>query len=489
VNTTPDKKIARAPIVAIMGHIDHGKSTLLDYIRKSNVVDKEFGGITQHIKAYKTPQATFLDTPGHEAFLSVRRRGSSIADIVILIISAEDGVKPQTIESIKCIKENKVPFIVAVNKIDKPNADVNKVKQELAEHEIFVEGWGGNTPIALISAKTGQGIPELLDTLALLSEIEEIQGDPELPAEGFVIESEKDPKKGVLSVLVIKNGTLNKGGFVVAGSAYCPVRLIEDFSGKVVNSASLSDPVRITGWNEQPPVGSRFIFVSNKKEAEELAKNNKDSEPAAQGATASQGKAIPVILRADTIGSLEAIKSELQKLANEKITTKIISEGIGPISLNDIKFALSSTEPLILSFNVKADGAASELAMRSGLPINSFNIIYELLDFAKEKLTELTPKQEMMETAGTAKILKTFSQDKKTQVLGGRVEQGTIEKDTPFKILRRDAEIGDGRVRELQIMKQKTSAVNEGNEFGMMVESKIEIAPGDKLVTYRIVTK
>lgn len=482
-------QIPRRPIVAIMGHIDHGKSTLLDYIRKSNVVDGEFGGITQHIKAYKTPQATFLDTPGHEAFLSVRRRGSSIADIVILIISAEDGVKPQTIESIKCIKDNKVPFIIAINKIDKPAADANKVKQELTQQEIFVEGWGGNTPVVEISAKTGKGVPELLDTLALLAEIEEIKGEPSAPAEGFVIESEKDPRKGILSVLVIKNGTLNRGGFVVAGRAYCPIRLIEDFTGKPVDSATLSDPVRITGWSEQPPVGSKFIFCKDKKSAEEIVKNSKDQTLAGHEIPANQGKVIPVILRTDTIGSMEAIKSELQRLASEKIGTKIISEGIGPISLNDIKFALSSTQPLILSFNVKSDSSASELALRSGLPIRTFNIIYELLDFVKEELVRLTPKQEVMETAGTAKILKTFNQDKKSQVLGGRVEQGIIEKDTPFKILRRDSEIGEGRMKELQIMKQKTSSVNEGNEFGMMVESKIEIAPGDKILTYRIVTK
>lgn len=490
MNNTTHKAIPRKPIVAIMGHIDHGKSTLLDYIRKSNVVKGEFGGITQHIKAYKTPQATFLDTPGHEAFLSVRRRGSSIADIVILIISAEDGVKPQTIESIKCIKDNHVPFIVAINKVDKPNADVNKVKQELAEQEIFVEGWGGNTPLAEISAKTGQGVPELLDTLALLAEIEEIQGDLEVPAEGFVIESEKDPRKGILSVLVIKNGTLRKGNFVVAGSAYCPIRMIEDWNGKSVDSATLSDPIRITGWNEEPPVGSKFVCCNDKKSAEELAHRNTETTGiSTDHAQIKSEKIIPVILRADAIGSLEAIKNELHKLSSEKISTKIISDGIGPISLNDIKFALSSTQPLILSFNVKADGAASELALRSGLQIKTFNIIYELIDYAKERLVELTPKQEVIETSGAAKILKTFSRDKNKQVLGGRVEQGGIEKDASFKILRRETEVGDGKVRELQIMKQKVSAVNEGNEFGMLVESKIEIAPGDKIVTYRIVTK
>jgi translation initiation factor IF-2 len=489
VNKTSNKLVPRPPVVAILGHIDHGKSSLLDYIRKSHVVESEHGGITQHIKAYKSDKATFLDTPGHEAFLSVRRRGSSIADIVILIVSAEDGVKPQTIESIKCIKENNVPFIVAVNKIDKQNADVNKVKQELAEQEIFVEGWGGNVPIALISAKTGQGIPELLDTLALLAEVEGIVGDPDALAQGFVIESEKDSKKGVIATLVVKNGTLKKGDFLVAGSAFCPVRLVEGFNGEHLQSASLSEPVRITGWNTLPPVGSKFITCRNKKEAEQLAEKAKLEQGVGSESRVQSEKSIPVILRADAIGSLEAIKSELGKLANEKISAKIVSEGIGSISLNDIKFALSSHEPIILGFNVKTDSAAHDLALRSDIKVKNFNIIYDLLDWVKERLTELTPKEEVVEVSGSAKILKSFSKNKNKQVLGGRVEEGLIEKDSAIKIVRRESPIGDGRIREIQLQKIKASSVGEGSEFGLLIESKVEIAPGDKIVSYRTITK
>lgn len=495
------KKTARPPIVAILGHIDHGKSSVLDYIRKTNVVGKEHGGITQHIKTYeaefelegKKKKITFLDTPGHEAFCGVRERGSNIADIAVLIISAEDGVKPQTIESIKCIKESKTPFVVAINKTDKPGANVDKVKQELAEHEIFVEGWGGNVSAVATSAKTGQGINELLETLVLQAEVEGLSGDPEIPAEGFVIESEKDPKKGIISSLVIKNGTLKKGMFLNAGHAIAPVRMLEDFQGRQIEEASLSKPIRIAGWTELPPVGSAFHSFYKKEGAEKEALKNKDdgnkTSACLLGLRSENQKIIPLIIKTDAIGSLEAIKNELGKLSNEKILLKTIEEGVGSVSLNDVKLALASEGAILISFNVKIDPTAESLAARSNLPVHNFNIIYDLLDWMKKEVLALTPTEQVREIAGEAKVLKTFSKNKNKQVIGGRVEEGELKLNDLIKIFRREAEIGEGKVKELQMQKIAAGKVEAGAEFGVLVDSKIEIVPGDKMVSYRLVTK
>ena len=277
----------RPPVVAIMGHIDHGKSTLLDYIRKTNITAKEAGGITQHISAYEAEcevdgdkrKITFLDTPGHEAFCSVRERGAKIADIAVLVVSAEDGVKPQTIEIIKCVIEDEMPFIVALNKIDRPGANVDKVKQDLAEHNVLVEGWGGSVPIASISAKTGQGVPELLELIVLQADIEEFKGDPTLPAEGFVVESNLNPKQGISATLIIKNGSLEIGAFVATEGAYAPIRAIENYKGENIKKASFSSPVVIIGWNTQPKVGSIFKTFLKKDDALEFASKQSKQEP------------------------------------------------------------------------------------------------------------------------------------------------------------------------------------------------------------------
>jgi translation initiation factor IF-2 len=489
--------IPRSPIVVVMGHIDHGKSTLIDYIRKTNTTDKEAGGITQHVSAYEAEVATpdgkkhtitFLDTPGHEAFSAIRERGSRTADLAVLVVSAEDGVKQQTVEAINCIKESTIPFLVAINKIDKPNANVDKTKQELAEKEILLEGWGGTVPCVKISAKTGEGVQELLETLVLQAEIEGIAGNPSLPASGFVIEGSQDPKKGIVATLVVKDGTVRKGTFLRAGKSIAPVRMMEDYRSKPIQEALPGSPLRIIGWNETPVAGMSFSSYSTKEEALEAsltAENNTKTNTN----THTAEKMLPAIIKADTLGSLEAIVHEIKKLDNEKISIKIISSGIGSISESEVKTANSSKDILVIGFNVKTDPGAKDIALRNNTEIKTFTIIYELTEWLGEKMKELAPREEVEEMTGEAKVLKVFSKNKNKQVIGGRVESGAIEVDTAVKIFRREAEIGEGRVRELQSKKVKTSRVEEGVEFGALVDSKIEIVAGDKISCYQKVMK
>lgn len=487
--------VPRPPVVAVLGHIDHGKSTLLDAIRNINTTDKEFGGITQHISAYETEieisgqkrKITFLDTPGHEAFYSIRERGSAVADIVILVVSAEDSVKPQTVEAIKCIRQNDVPFIVAANKIDKPGADLNKLKQDLAENEVFVEGWGGNVPIVAISAKARQNIEELLEMIVLQADIEEIKGDRNAKAEGFCIESSLNPKEGISATLIIKNGTLKKRQFVASGSAYAPVRAIENFKGERVNEASFSSPVKIVGWSGEPTVGGEFKTFDTKQEAENFALSHK-KEPTKRPAEADEKVLMPIIIKADTIGSLDAIIYEMEKIKNEKISIKVVRKGVGPISEGDVKMAIVSHCP-ILGFGSKVEKSAESLALRSGIEIRTFNIIYDLIDWVEERLIEATPVETTEVVNGIAKILRAFSKNKEKQVLGGRVEEGEIKSGSIVRILRRNIVIGEGKIREMQSQKIKTDSVSAGLEFGVMIESKTEIVPGDFIQAVSFVKK
>lgn len=481
------KLLSRPPVVVVMGHIDHGKSSLLDYIRKTNTTDKEEGGITQHISAYEAEivisgqkrKITFLDTPGHEAFCSIRIRGAQVADIAVLVVSAEDGVKPQTIEALNCINSDSMPFIVALNKIDKARTNADKVKQNLAENGVLVEGWGGTVPIVYISAKTGEGVPELLEMIALQADIEELKGDPSAPAEGFVVESGLNPRQGISANLIIKDGSLKTGMFVAATGAWTPVRAIESFSGETLKEAGFSSPIKITGWNDIPLVGSKFKTFIKKEEAVEFSAQNVNREKDKK--TASESSAyLEIVVKTDTFGSLNAVEHELEKLGNEKISVKIISKGVGAISEKDLKTA-NVKKCLVLGFNVNADRSAEALAMRDGTEIKTFKIIYELIDYVKEKIKSSTPEETVEKITGSAKILKVFSKNKDKQVIGAKMEEGEIKSGGVVKILRRDSLIGTGKIKELQVQKIKTGEVKEGSEFGMMIESKIELVPGDAL--------
>ena len=524
--TTGQKNLVRrSPVVVVMGHIDHGKSTLLDYIRKTNIVAGEAGGITQHVGAYEAEYAgtdgkkhmiTFLDTPGHEAFCSIRERGALAADIAILVVSAEDGVKPQTIEALREIKAANIPYIVAINKIDKPNADVDRAKTSLAENEIYVEGWGGDIPCVAVSALNGAGIPELLDMINLVSEIADLTTDPTAPAEGIIVESELDARKGISATLLVKNGMLEPGVFAVADGSFAPVRYIEDFKGVKIDRATASMPIVIVGWNVIPPCGAAWRTVASKKEAERMADEAaakhklekpkaKQIEPAtkaadkltpgekgaAKSATSTAKGVMPIIVKADVIGSLDGVKHELLKLKHDKVELKIVSEGVGDINENDVKFAQGDPTIYILGFNVSADKKAAATIERSPVPLNvkTFKIIYELTEFVQATLLSKVPKEYIDEMTGRAKIAAIFSKDKDRQVVGGKVQEGLLESGSSVRIMRREAEIGRGTIRELQQQKKRVSEVREGYEFGTLIESKTEIAEGDKIEAIRTVEK
>jgi len=498
--------VPRPPVVVVMGHIDHGKSTLLDYIRKTSVVEQEAGGITQHISAYEVlhkdesgveKKITFLDTPGHEAFSKMRERGAQISDIAILVVSAEDGVKPQTIEAWKTINELGVPCIVAINKIDKPGANVEKTKMELAEHEIYLENYGGKIPYAEISAKVGTGIDNLLSLILILAEVENLNGDPSKNGEGFVIEVNLDPKRGIEASLVIKDGTLRKGDTVVVEDAICSTRIIENFLGKMIQEATFSSPVRLVGFDKMPRVGAAFACYKNKRDAEEAAQNwnektatNSNTRTVKQKAeNETEKKVIPIILKADVSGSIEAIEKEIAKITHETAEFRIVGKGVGSISESDIKKVAADDDALVIGFKVKADKSAVEMAEQRGITISLFEIIYKLTEWLEIQMEEKRPKVETMETTGKVKILRAFSRTKERQILGGKVTEGKIVLNGTIKIMRRDFEIGRGKIVNLEKNKVKSSEVMEGSECGMMVESKIEIVEGDVLELFSVTKK
>ena len=486
--------VKRPPIVVIMGHIDHGKSTLLDYIRSSNVVDGEAGGITQHLSAYvvdhKTKEGaeekiTFLDTPGHAAFQQMRLRGADVADVAILIISAEDGVKPQTLEALESIKTANIPYIVAINKIDKPGSDVPKTQASLIENGIYIEGMGGDIPWAPISAKSGDGIDELLDLVILAADLAELQGDTNAPAEGTIIEGHMDEKRGATATLIVSNGTLKSGSFVVSGSSFAPVRIMEDFNGKTIKEAGLSIPAGIVGFNEIPVVGSNFVTVDSKKDAERLAEENK-TQKISQNFTNTNLPVVPLLIKADVLGTIDAIKHELEKFESDRIAVRVIEASVGDVTVNDVQNVSATEDAIIVGFNVKVERAATELAERIGVEIDTFSIIYELSEWLESALKNRTPKREEEQTTGKAKILVYFSTQKNTHVLGGRLDEGELKINQSVKIMRRDIEVGRGKLTNLQSMKQNVDSIREG-EFGMQIESKTELAPGDYIEGFDVV--
>ncbi len=493
-HTTTPHIVPRPPVVVVMGHIDHGKSTLLDYIRKSNVAEGEAGGITQHLSAYVVEHTTgegvakkitFLDTPGHEAFQKMRLRGADVADIAILVVSAEDGVKPQTLEALASIKAAGIPYVVAINKIDKPAADVPRTQASLIENEIYIEGMGGDISWAAVSAKTGEGISDLLDIVLLTADLTELAGDANARASGKVIEGRLDQKRGTSATLIITNGTLTSGQFVVSGTTYAPVRIMEDWSGTSIREATLSEPVGIVGFSAVPVVGAAFETVLSKKEAEALVAAAA-TRPQAAVHAASNLPIIPILIKADALGTIDAIEHELSKFESDRVDVRVIGKRVGAVSASDVQAVSATDDAIIVGFNVDVERAAIDLADRLGVEINTFSIIYDLSEWLHEALKKRTPIVRTEERTGRAKILKHFSTQKNVQVLGGRVEEGTLGAGEQVKILRRDIEIGRGTLHNLQQQKSDVQSVS-GDEFGMQLESRTEIAPGDHIETFKVV--
>jgi translation initiation factor IF-2 len=492
--------VVRPPVVCIMGHIDHGKSTLLDYIRKTNITEKEAGGITQHLGSYevihktkegKENKITFLDTPGHAAFAGIRERGVAVADIAILIVSGEDGVKPQTMEAFRYIQTSGIPFIIAITKIDKPAANLERAKQSLMENEIYMEGYGGTAPCIGISSKTGEGIDELLDLILLLAELQELKMDTNKNAEGFIIETSVEKARGIGATLIVKNGTLAKGMTITCGDAIAPIRLIEDFLGKPIEKATPSSPIRVIGWSKIPSVGALFSSFEKKRDAEEAIEESKrlQNTPRVEKSLAEETRTIiPIVIKADAAGTIEAILHEIQKLPKEKVLVKIVSSGIGDISEKDLKSAIPAGAHLI-GFNVRIDSPAQGIIDRSEVKVQVFTIIYKLMEWLEQIIVERTPKVSVEENTGKAKILKVFSKVKDKQILGGKVQEGVIGIGNEVKIIRRENEIGKGRIRELQKQKVKADEIQKDTEFGAMIESKIEIAAGDRIEAFTVIEK
>ncbi|MDO8593350.1 MAG: translation initiation factor IF-2 [bacterium] len=484
-------RVARPPVIAVMGHIDHGKSSLLDYIRKANIVAGEAGGITQHVAAYTALHngrfVTFLDTPGHEAFKALRTRGAAAADIAILVVAADEGVMPQTLDALTAIKEANIPFIIAITKIDKNNADVEHAKNSLLEHQIFIEGLGGDVAYALVSSKTGEGISELLDLVLLSADFAELTADPEAPTTGFVLESTQDPKRGASATLIVKDGTLSLEGFAVAGDAYAPIRFIEDFRGKRILKAGPSEPVRISGFSKLPTAGALFSIAKNKKEAEALANENAKAFAALPPQEASvEGIAeLPLVVKADVAGSVDAIIHELNKITHERASLRIVSSGVGSVSETDVKSAHASGGTII-AFNVSTDAIARDLAEREKISILSFSIIYELSAKVKELLEASVPTVAVEKELGRALVLKMFSSGAKKQVLGARHVSGALTVGDRVKILRKDVEIARGSIKNLQQARADVGKIHTEGDFGTEIEARENAAYGDELIAFAV---
>lgn len=487
-----NKNICVQPVVAIVGHIDHGKTTLLDYIRKSAVAAKETGGITQRVSAYEVEHTgaegkrliTFIDTPGHEAFQKMRERAGAAADIAILIVASDDGVKPQTKEAYKAIQNAGIPFIVAFTKIDKDTANIEKAKESVMREGIYLEGLGGDVPYIGVSGKSGAGVPELLDLIVLASDLNAITCDAGKDVAAVVFEAARDPKTGIAATVIIKEGTLKTGGFAVCGSAYAPLRALEDFTGKRVTELSCGKPARITGFTEEPKVGSLLSVVETKKEAEEAVRNAKEQSRGGDKRQAAESEKLTIrlLLKADTAGSLEALQHEIAKIGNDKVELLAVSEGVGSISENDVKVLIGFSPAIVVGFNVKVEPAAKDLADRQRILVETRGIIYELADWLKETVTSLTPIVEEV-SVSSAQILKHFSTSGSKQVAGGRVTQGTMRLNERVTIVRRGIEVGHGKIVNLQMQKADVQSVPEGMEFGAQIETKADIIGGDVLTS------
>ena len=487
----------RPPMVAVMGHIDHGKSSLLDYIRKANVTAGEAGGITQHVSAYEAEHEhegvlrtiTFLDTPGHEAFRALRARGAQAADVAILVIAADEGVKPQTKEAHLAIEEAGIPYVVAFTKIDKNGADLDRVKNSVIENAIYLEGLGGSVPYTPVSSKTGEGVPELLDLVLLTADLAELTADPELPATGFVLESSQDPKRGVTATIILKDGTLKTNTVAVAGTATAPIRFIENFLGKRITEGKPSQPVSLSAWNTIPAAGTPFMMAENKKAAEKMIVDAGTTAPQirdrATTNTADQSL-VPIIIKADVTGSIEAIVHELSKATHERAAINIVAEGVGAVSEDDVKTAQAGGATII-AFHIGTNPSARELAERVGVTIETFDIIYDLEKRVTDMLVERAPKVRVEEILGEAKVLRVFNASGGKQVLGGRLDSGAMEVGNLVKITRRGLDLGNGKLTNLQQARADVKEIRTEGEFGAQIETKADVAGGDTLTFFRIV--
>jgi translation initiation factor IF-2 len=494
----------RAPVVTVMGHVDHGKTSLLDHIRRTRVASGEAGGITQHIGAYhvQTPRGmiTFLDTPGHEAFTAMRARGAKVTDIVVLVVAADDGVMPQTIEAIHHAKAAKVPMVVALNKIDRPEANPERIKQDLAGQEVVPEEWGGDTMFVPVSAKTGEGIDKLLESILLQAEVLELRAAKDAPAKGIVIEARLDKGRGPVATVLVQSGTLKRGDIVLAGAVFGRVRAMLDETGKSVDSAGPSIPVEIQGMSDVPAAGADLLVLGDERKAREIALFRqgkfRDVKLALQQSNKSENmfeqigeggkKTLSIIIKSDVQGSYEAMAHALPKISTDEVKVNIVHCGVGGITESDVNLALAS-KAVIIGFNTRADAMARKLAESAGIDIRYYNIIYEALDDVKAALSGMLTPEKKESVLGMVEVRQVFKISKVGTVAGCMVLDGLVRRSARVRVLRDNVVIHDGELDSLKRFKDDAREVKAGFDCGLSVKNFGDIKVGDQLEVYEVV--
>lgn len=502
---SPEDAIPRAPVVTIMGHVDHGKTSLLDYIRRTKVASGEAGGITQHIGAYHVEtnrgMITFLDTPGHEAFTAMRARGSKCTDIVVIVVAADDGVMPQTIEAVQHTKAAAVPMIVAVNKMDKHTADPDRVKNELSQHGVVPEDWGGDTLFVHVSALTGQGVDNLLDAISLQAELLDLKAVAKGPSRGVVLESRLDKGRGAIATVLVQQGTLKKGDMVIAGLEYGRIRAMLNEVGQQVQYAGPSIPVEILGLSGIPAAGDEMQTVETERKARDIAQyrqtKSREQRLAKQKSVSLENlfaqkkgeegtHVLNVVLKADVHGSLEALSDALQRLSNNEVKVKIISKGIGGISETDVNLAVAS-RAIMIGFNVRADATARKIVELEKIDLRYFSVIYDVVDAVKTAITGLLSPIEKEHITGLAEVREVFRSPKLGAIAGCMVIEGKVKRNNPIRVLRENVVIYQGQLESLRRFKEDVNEVRNGMECGIGVKDYNDVKPGDQIEVYEIV--
>ena len=491
-------EVSRAPVVTIMGHVDHGKTSLLDYIRRAKVAEGEAGGITQHIGAYSVEtdkgKITFLDTPGHAAFTAMRARGAQATDIVVLVVAADDGVMPQTIEAIQHAKAAGVPLVVAVNKIDRENADPERVKNELSQHEVIPEDWGGENQFVNVSALKGDGVDQLLDSILLQAEVMDLKAVETGPAQGLVIESSLEKGRGAVATLLVQAGTLNQGDMIIAGEEYGRIRNMFDESGNSIKSAGASQPAVVLGLSKTPAAGADFVVVKNERKAREVAEyrqaKSREVKLAQQQASKlddmftqmkdGQLSSVSVLIKSDVHGSAEALKDALLKLATDEVKVKVLGSGVGGITETDANLAAASNA-VIIGFNVRADAAARVAIKESGVDVRYYSIIYEAIDDVKAALSGLLAPEIREQIVGLAEVKDVFSSPKFGDIAGSIVTEGYVKRSNPIRVLRDNVVIYEGELESLRRFKDDVNEVKSGTECGIGVKNYSDVKVGDQI--------
>ena len=499
-----DKGESRPPVVAMMGHVDHGKTSLLDYICKSTTAKHEAGGITQHISAYQVDRKgrliTFLDTPGHEAFAAIREHGAKLTDLVVIVIAADDGIKPQTLEAIRFAKQAGVKMLIAINKIDKQGANSELIYQQLSDQEILVEKWGGDTVAVEVSAKTGKGIDDLLDMILLVSDVEELKAETDVPASGLIIEAHLEKGRGSVAIALVEEGCLKQGNYIVTGAVYAKIRNLENTLGGDLAQAGPSTPVLITGFKSLPEFGDRFEVVKSEKQARSLAEatarerqstgenlNISSSELIRIIDRKNEANELNVILKADVQGSLTAVIDSIKTMETKDVTVKIVGSGIGNINERDEHLGATSGS-IIYGFNINSSASIRQLASRDNVPIRLFKIIYELIDDVKEEMIKIIPPEIVKEDIGRLLVKGIFKIGKNEVICGGEVTKGKLILDARARLARDGKDIADMQVSRLQQGPQEVKEVLEGSMCGVSfaTDSRVEVQEGDRIEFYTV---